>query len=209
MSQLFALARAAAPLRAAPPPLQRRRGAAHAQRARAAATPAAGAEEEVFIRRRPPQGTQKLDVGSSFDFKMEALDRDGKRIDNPDHKPRNILEEIVWYKDVEIERVRARAQLPGPRRAARRARGVARSAANPGPALRLALRAGAGAAPPRRASRAPRAPRRPRASRAVEERHAAGCREEGCGCGAARARLCWRAAPHGGLLGHARPHRGG
>jgi hypothetical protein len=123
MPPLQALARATpAPLAAAPRAarLSRPRAAPHAapaacRRRAAAVAPcraAAGAEaeEEVSIRRRPPQGTQKLDVGSSFDFKMQTINRDGKHVDNEDFKPRNILEEIVWYKDVELQRVRCRAR---------------------------------------------------------------------------------------------------
>ena len=35
---------------------------------------------------------------------MEAITKDGDRIDNESNKPVNILEEIVWYKDVELQR---------------------------------------------------------------------------------------------------------
>jgi hypothetical protein len=121
MAPLQALARAApAPLAAAPRAarLARPRAAPHAAphaaaacRRRAApcrAAAGAEAEEEVSIRRRPPQGTQKLEVGNSFDFKMQTINREGKHVDNEEFKPRNILEEIVWYKDVELMRVRAR-----------------------------------------------------------------------------------------------------
>ena len=76
---------------------------AHSTRA---ALSAGAAEDEVSVRRRPPQGTQRLDVGSSFDFKLESVTPDGAYVPNEEFKPRNILEEIVWYKDVEIGRVR-------------------------------------------------------------------------------------------------------
>jgi len=74
----------------------------------AAAAPASGAasEEEVSIRRAPPGGSHKLDVGSNFDFLLEALDEQGNRVPAAENKPRNILEEIVWHKAVEIARVR-------------------------------------------------------------------------------------------------------
>jgi hypothetical protein len=99
----------AAPLRARRACSARRMSAprpalAHAARAAGAS---AGAEEEVSIRRRPPQGSQRLDVGPTFDFKLETVTKEGVYVDNEDFKPRNILEEIVWYKDIEIQRVRA------------------------------------------------------------------------------------------------------
>jgi len=96
----------AAPLR--PRRASTRRAAARPSMAHAAraALSAGAAEEEVSIRRRPPQGTQRLDVGSSFDFKLESVTPDGAYVPNEEFKPRNILEEIVWYKDIEIQRVR-------------------------------------------------------------------------------------------------------
>ena len=59
---------------------------------------------EVTIRRRPPAGHKEhLGMGSErFAFKMEAVTPEGERIDNEENKPRNILEEIVWYKDYEL-----------------------------------------------------------------------------------------------------------
>jgi Indole-3-glycerol phosphate synthase len=51
---------------------------------------------EVAIRRRPPRGIDSQPCGP-VDFKIEAGD---------DNAPRNILEEIVWYKATEIERWR-------------------------------------------------------------------------------------------------------
>lgn len=44
--------------------------------------------QEVLIRRRPPHGTDTQPCGP-VDFKVPTDD---------DNKPRNILEEIVWYK---------------------------------------------------------------------------------------------------------------
>jgi hypothetical protein len=100
----------AAPLRARRACSARHMSSPHfmAQPARAAGA-SAGAEEEVSIRRRPPQGSQRLDVGPTFDFKLETVTKEGAYVDNEDFKPRNILEEIVWYKDIEIQRVRAAA----------------------------------------------------------------------------------------------------
>lgn len=68
-----------------------------------------GGDEEVFIRRRRPSGQSKLDCGPTFDFLMESVDKEGNYVENLENKPRNILEEIVWYKDTEIAQVR----LPG------------------------------------------------------------------------------------------------
>ena len=34
---------------------------------------------------------------------MEAVTPEGERVDNEINKPVNILEEIVWYKDVELQ----------------------------------------------------------------------------------------------------------
>jgi indole-3-glycerol phosphate synthase len=58
--------------------------------------------EEVSIRRRRPSGNAKLDCGKNFDFKLEAIDASGEYVDNEENKPRNILEEIVWFKDEEV-----------------------------------------------------------------------------------------------------------
>jgi hypothetical protein len=52
------------------------------------------AKMQTSIRRRPPTGPPAHAVGP-FEFK----------IDNEDNKPRNILEEIVWNKDVEVQKV--------------------------------------------------------------------------------------------------------
>ena len=60
---------------------------------------------EVSIRRRPPNGQSLHNVGTDqFAFRMEAINEKGERIDNEINKPVNILEEIVWYKDVELQR---------------------------------------------------------------------------------------------------------
>ena len=57
----------------------------------------------VSIRRRPPQGPNKHELGvGQFEFLIEKVDENGERVDNVENRPRNILEEIVWYKDVEL-----------------------------------------------------------------------------------------------------------
>ena len=56
---------------------------------------------EVAIRRRPPHGIDKQAVGP-MDFRVNMGD---------DNQPRNILEEIVWHKAVEIEQFRAAEPL--------------------------------------------------------------------------------------------------
>lgn len=58
--------------------------------------------EEVTIRRRPPEGIDTQACGP-VDFKVPGSD---------ENKPRNILEEIVWYKAVEIEQMRQKVALP-------------------------------------------------------------------------------------------------
>lgn len=89
----------------------------------------------VTIRRRPPGATASdLAVGSSFDFKLEALSQEKghAHVDDAANKPRNILEarrwlalrpssfrltrqprpqEIVWYKAVEIARWKVKESL--------------------------------------------------------------------------------------------------
>ena len=62
----------------------------------------AASAEEVTIRRRPPEGVDTQACGP-VDFKVPSSD---------DNKPRNILEEIVWYKAVEIEQMRQKVALP-------------------------------------------------------------------------------------------------
>lgn len=54
----------------------------------------------VTIRRRPPTGPAQHAVGP-FEF----------RIENEDNIPRNILEEIVWYKDVEVSEMKEKMPL--------------------------------------------------------------------------------------------------
>jgi indole-3-glycerol phosphate synthase len=68
---------------------------------------------EVTIRRRPPAGHKEhLGMGSErFTFKMEAVTPEGERIDNEENKPRNILEEIVWYKDYELTLMKEKMPL--------------------------------------------------------------------------------------------------
>ena len=56
----------------------------------------------VTIRRRPPEGVDRQACGP-VDFKVPSTE---------ENKPRNILEEIVWYKAVEIEQFRTRVSLP-------------------------------------------------------------------------------------------------
>ena len=56
-----------------------------------------GLTDGVTIRRRPPAGVGKHSCGSDFEFSVPDID----------NKPANILEEIVWYKNVELEQVRA------------------------------------------------------------------------------------------------------
>ncbi len=59
-------------------------------------------DSEVTIRRRPPEGVDTQACGP-VDFKVPASE---------ENKPRNILEEIVWYKAVEIARMRQKVALP-------------------------------------------------------------------------------------------------
>ena len=68
---------------------------------------------EVTIRRRPPAGHKEhLGMGSErFAFKMEAVTLTGERVDNEENKPRNILEEIVWYKDYELNVMKEKMPL--------------------------------------------------------------------------------------------------
>jgi indole-3-glycerol phosphate synthase len=60
------------------------------------------ASSEVTIRRRPPEGVDTQACGP-VDFKVPSTD---------ENKPRNILEEIVWHKAVEIEQMRQKVALP-------------------------------------------------------------------------------------------------
>jgi indole-3-glycerol phosphate synthase len=55
----------------------------------------------VTIRRRPPHGSDRQPCGP-VDFKVPTEE---------DNKPRNILEEIVWYKDVEISEMKEKRSL--------------------------------------------------------------------------------------------------
>jgi indole-3-glycerol phosphate synthase len=59
--------------------------------------PASG--NDVVIRRRPPSGIGKHGCGPDFDFVVEGADT-----------PINILEEIVWSKHTELEKVFHRDQ---------------------------------------------------------------------------------------------------
>lgn len=71
--------------------------------ARTAATLHMSEDGAVSIRRRPPQGPNKHELGvGQFEFLIEKVDENGERVDNVENRPRNILEEIVWYKDVEL-----------------------------------------------------------------------------------------------------------
>ena len=86
-------------------PARSRRGAVSARASVSEPEKASDASSEVSIRRRPPNGQSLHNVGTDqFAFKMEAINEDGERIDNEINKPINILEEIVWYKDVELQR---------------------------------------------------------------------------------------------------------
>ncbi|GMH10976.1 hypothetical protein Nepgr_012817 [Nepenthes gracilis] len=58
------------------------------------------ASQGIRIRRRPPTGPPLHYVGP-FEF----------RIQNEDNTPRNILEEIIWHKDVEISQLKERRPL--------------------------------------------------------------------------------------------------
>lgn len=60
------------------------------------------AQSEVTIRRYPPGGKDKQSAGSLLQFEIPAED---------DEKPRNILEEIVWFKNEEIARHREKMDL--------------------------------------------------------------------------------------------------
>lgn len=88
------------------------------------APPQTDGSEEVSIRRRRPAGANKLECGPTFDFLMETVDKDGKYVENTDNRPRNILEEIVWYKDTEIAQVLRSAFCPCPKHHRPRLRGA-------------------------------------------------------------------------------------
>lgn len=66
------------------------------------AVDAAQVQDEVLIRRRPPMGSDTQPCGPST-FRVNGLP--------DDNKPRNILEEIIWYKAKEIERMRSKQPL--------------------------------------------------------------------------------------------------
>ena len=84
-------------------PARSRRGAVSARASVSEPEKKSDASSEVSIRRRPPNGQSLHNVGTDqFAFKMEAVTPEGDRVDNEDNKPRNILEEIVWHKDVEL-----------------------------------------------------------------------------------------------------------
>jgi len=59
-------------------------------------------DTEVTIRRRPPEGVDTQACGP-VDFKVPSSE---------ENQPRNILEEIVWHKAVEIARMRQKVALP-------------------------------------------------------------------------------------------------
>ena len=74
-------------------------------RARVSVARAANATDDgaVSIRRRPPSGPSKHALGvGQFEFMIEEVNDKGERVTNEENRPRNILEEIVWYKDVEL-----------------------------------------------------------------------------------------------------------
>jgi len=62
----------------------------------------AQSSSEVSIRRYPPAGRDKQSAGSLLQFEIPGED---------DEKPRNILEEIVWFKNEEIARQREKMDL--------------------------------------------------------------------------------------------------
>ncbi|CAI9112831.1 OLC1v1013325C4 [Oldenlandia corymbosa var. corymbosa] len=64
------------------------------------------ASQGIRIRRRPPTGPPLHYVGP-FEF----------RIQNEGNTPRNILEEIVWHKDVEVAQMKEKMPLPSLKRA--------------------------------------------------------------------------------------------
>lgn len=89
----------------------------------AAAAPAppsapASPDDEVSIRRNPPGGAHDLACGRTFDFTTGVLQPGGGMADDDSSKPRNILEEIVWHKAVEVARWKERTPLEALRRAA-------------------------------------------------------------------------------------------
>ncbi|GAQ88120.1 indole-3-glycerol phosphate synthase [Klebsormidium nitens] len=71
------------------------------------------AKMQTSIRRRPPTGPPTHAVGP-FEFKIE----------NEDNLPRNILEEIVWNKDVEVQKAKEKTPL-----------GALKRSGNPAPPL--------------------------------------------------------------------------
>ncbi|PSC67663.1 indole-3-glycerol phosphate chloroplastic-like [Micractinium conductrix] len=96
-----------APRQAAGVAQQRHRPSAAQQRRgnRQAALASASTSEEVTIRRRPPHGIEAQGCGP-VDFKVPL--GEGMAEDN---QPRNILEEIVWHKAIEVDRWRERVPL--------------------------------------------------------------------------------------------------
>lgn len=72
------------------------------RRAVVARSSAAEQSSEVTIRRYPPAGKDKQSAGSLLQFEIPGED---------DEKPRNILEEIVWFKNEEIARHREKMDL--------------------------------------------------------------------------------------------------
>jgi len=75
--------------------------ARRAMRANSAASKGAGG---VTIRRRPPRGKDAQGCGDLLQFEIPTLGEE-------DDKPRNILEEIVWFKNDEIARQREKLAL--------------------------------------------------------------------------------------------------
>uniref|UniRef100_A0A7S0R661 indole-3-glycerol-phosphate synthase n=1 Tax=Pyramimonas obovata TaxID=1411642 RepID=A0A7S0R661_9CHLO len=68
---------------------------------RVSASSSAAEPTEVVIRRRPPSGVGSHSCGPDFDFKVEGAD-----------EPINILEEIVWSKNPELDRRKEKLPLP-------------------------------------------------------------------------------------------------
>ncbi len=120
-------ARAVAPprRRAAPPPppppdLQARRSLPRSRSpalslTRASPSTFSKSQDEVTIRRQPPNGLDTQRCGP-VDFQIPELEDPaaaaaGAPASAPDNAPRNILEEIVWHKAVEVARWRAKVPL--------------------------------------------------------------------------------------------------
>lgn len=81
-----------------------------AGRRRAVPCGAASRLEEVSIRRRPPSGKDVHGCGRNLQFEVPS-EEPPQGWEAVDDKPRNILEEIVWFKNDEIAQQRERMDL--------------------------------------------------------------------------------------------------